>query len=361
MAHANDEPGLSPGKKRPWLLPLNNPPMIGAPSAKHMRADDLVVGVIIDGRARAYPWWIVANYHVVNDTVVTGQTPAGYLIGAEDTEHARPLYPWFDSVPLLVTLCEACAGAAAFVPVLDDAPSEPLVFTIVESGSGFTAAGTFTICDLRTRSRWHPLVGRAGSGPLAGRELRRVASFVDRWDAWQNDHPETEVVFAGDEMRSRPHAVDHMPAVFDPDGAHTSVLLARKKRPETIDGRLPRGELVLGAAFAGGQAVAYPLELLRKRGGVAQVDVNGIPCLFVASGSRRGVVFSRRLDDRVLDFVARGSSARSLVDDSGTEWNAAGEALRGEYSGRQLRVLSDTYVSKWSEWSMSHPSATIAD
>jgi hypothetical protein len=154
-----------------------------------------------------------------------------------------------------------------------------------------------------------------------------------------------------------------MPGVDDPQACHTSVLVARKKRPHAIDRRLGPGELVLGAGIADLTALAYPLSRLRERGRVAEVDIAGEPYLFVLATERSGTVFSRRLDDRVLSFVTEveANAALTLVDDCGTRWNAMGEAVAGEYSGRRLRVLSDTYVSKWSEWSMSHPSATIVD
>ena len=34
-----------------------------------MRDDDVVLGVVVAGEARAYPWWIVKHFHVVNDTI----------------------------------------------------------------------------------------------------------------------------------------------------------------------------------------------------------------------------------------------------------------------------------------------------
>jgi len=33
-----------------------------------------VFGVVVSGRARAYPWWIAKNYHVVNDSAGKANT-----------------------------------------------------------------------------------------------------------------------------------------------------------------------------------------------------------------------------------------------------------------------------------------------
>ena len=53
-----------------------------------MRDEDIVLGLVVSGEARAYPWWIAKNHHVVNDTVA--------------------------GVPITVAFCEQCTGGAAF-------------------------------------------------------------------------------------------------------------------------------------------------------------------------------------------------------------------------------------------------------
>jgi hypothetical protein len=364
MSHAIapvDDIGLSPGKKRPWFLPLNHPPVVRASEASHMRAEDLVVGVVAQGKARAYPWWILANYHIANDSLQMSDEPAGFLWSKELGNDGNPGYAWYPHLPLLVTLCEASAGAAAFVPVFDDAPEHPLVFSLCEPGAAgsYAAVGTFTLCDLQTHSRWHSLTGKAGSGPLAGRQLARVPAFVDRWDAWARDYPATDVVIAGAEMRQRPHVRD-LPAIDDPQAAHTTLRVARLRTPEKIDHRLEATELVLGVAVDGGPALACPLAWLRRAGGVAQRDLAGEPCLLVLDGTHRGIAFSRRLGGEVLELQRRSQEGPlRLQDESGSLWNAVGEAVSGPRLGQRLPLFADSYVSKWSEWSLGHPSATI--
>jgi hypothetical protein len=356
-----NEPGVSPGKKRPWFLPLNHPSVVGVAGASHMRPDDLVVGVLVEGRARAYPWWILANYHAANDSILVSDEPEGFLWPKELGDEGHEGYAWYRHVPIVVTLCEASAGAAAFVTALDRAPDHPLVFTLCEPGTpgAYSAVGTFTLCDLQTHSRWHSLTGRAGSGPLAGQQLRRIPAFVDRWDRWSADHPHTDVVVAGEEMRRRPH-VRCLPSVEDRNAAHTTLRVARRNTPEKIDRRLDPITMVLGIA-ADGQSLAYPLDRLRRAGGVVQRDFAGEACLFVLDGDYRGLALSRRLDGEVLAFERVAEGPLRLVDRSGSVWNAVGEAVSGPHLGRRLPIIADTYVSKWSEWSLAHPGAVIAE
>jgi hypothetical protein len=57
-------------------------------------ADDIVVGVLVEEEAIAYPWWMLRSYHNVNDLVA-----------------ATPIY---------VSFCEACASAAAFTAIVGE-------------------------------------------------------------------------------------------------------------------------------------------------------------------------------------------------------------------------------------------------
>jgi len=51
------------------FLPLNNPGVVPVELANHMDDEDIVAGVVVNGKARAYPLWILVAYHVVNDTI----------------------------------------------------------------------------------------------------------------------------------------------------------------------------------------------------------------------------------------------------------------------------------------------------
>ncbi|MET8796458.1 DUF3179 domain-containing (seleno)protein [Nocardia sp. NPDC004568] len=349
--------GFSPAEKRPWFLPLNNPPVVPAARASHMRDDDPVVGVLVGDHARAYPWWILANYHLVNDTFLTSEDPGGYLWPESMTGTGEPGYPWFPMIPVVVSLCEACSGAAAFVPIPTD-EAKPLTFTLVEktTSSSYRALGTFTIADLETQSRWHPLTGYAHSGPFTGAHLQRLPAFVDHWGAWARDHPSTTVVLAGDEMRTRPHVIA-LPGVLEPAAAHSSLREVRLHRPELVDHRLPAAELVLGAGDVDtGAAVAVTLAALRRHGGAVQTELGGRPILFSLSGDYRGVILDRDLDGTRLEFRSRSDA---LVDRDGGIWDRLGTCRSGLHVGRQLTLVPDGYLSKWGEWSLAHPNAEI--
>ena len=151
-----------PGR-RAYTLPLNNPDMIPADQANHMKDEDVVLGVFIQGQARAYPWWLTSNYHVINDTV--------------------------DDTPLLIALCEVCGGAAAFRPVVPDLPGRSLSFQI-----GGVSRGTIELVDQQTFSKWRPFLGTAFEGPLQGRSLENYPLLVMTWKEWHQRYPKSWVV-----------------------------------------------------------------------------------------------------------------------------------------------------------------------
>ena len=89
--------------------------------AAHMAPDDLVFGVIVNGRPRAYPRWILLNYHVVNDTI--------------------------KDEPLYLAHCEVCSASSAFRPVIEPMLKGSLTFMICG-----LRGGTFEVCDNQTLS-----------------------------------------------------------------------------------------------------------------------------------------------------------------------------------------------------------------
>ena len=46
-----------------------NPPAVAGSEATHMRNEDCVIGVTVNGRHRAYPYWIGDKFHTINDTL----------------------------------------------------------------------------------------------------------------------------------------------------------------------------------------------------------------------------------------------------------------------------------------------------
>jgi hypothetical protein len=113
-----------------------------------------VYGVVLGGRAKAYPVPDLRGEKVVED-VVAGQ-------------------------PLVVVPNEAALAATIYSRRVGD---RVLSFT---RGGG-------ALVDRETATRWSAATGRAISGPLAGRALGRLPAVTAYWFAWRRFFPETEI------------------------------------------------------------------------------------------------------------------------------------------------------------------------
>ncbi len=65
---AFDEAGLSLGPGQAFTV-LDDPPMVAASSAIWLKDDDVVLGIVGDGEAHAFPAAQLAYHHIVNTTI----------------------------------------------------------------------------------------------------------------------------------------------------------------------------------------------------------------------------------------------------------------------------------------------------
>ena len=63
-----DEAGLSLGPGQAFTV-LDDPPMVPASSAVWLKDDDVVLGIVGDGEAHAFPAAQLAYHHIVNTTI----------------------------------------------------------------------------------------------------------------------------------------------------------------------------------------------------------------------------------------------------------------------------------------------------
>ncbi len=317
MAEANTMPG-----RRVYTLPLNNPDMIPATQATYMRDTDIVLGVVIHGQARAYPWWLVSNYHVVNDTV--------------------------EQEPLLITLCEICGGACAFRPVLPELPELALSFQICGIRSG-----TIEIADQQTLSHWHPFLGTAVEGPLKGRTLDNYPLVLMTWNEWRSLYPASVVVNGSPQLRERPHGAESG-RIGDPDIPPNFL-----RGINFSDTRLGLHELVVGIKMPEAQrSYAVPSNKLVP-----------FPNLFLVSAGTNSVLIVRQteLAMTAFDLHSLGNSTNfSLLSKTpiqfrtpdGLIWSAFGICTTpGKYETRLPSAHS--YLTEWYEWVSHSPDCEI--
>lgn len=127
---------------------------------KRLPPRTLVVGIEIDGKSTAYPL-----------SALQKQSPIIDVIG---------------SVPIVVMLGEDNRSVRAFERTLDGRKLE--LFRKTD--------GPFQLIDAETNSTWN-FEGKAISGPLAGRQLKKIFVLEDYWFDWRLYHPNTSIYSIG--------------------------------------------------------------------------------------------------------------------------------------------------------------------
>jgi hypothetical protein len=314
-AEATTMPG-----RRAYTLALNNPDMVPASAARHMKDEDTVLGFFIHGQARAYPQWLTSNYHIINDT-----------IGEE---------------PVLITLCEVCGGAAAFRPVVPDLPQITLSFQICSVG-----LGTIEIMDFQTHSRWRPFLGYAFEGPLQGRWLDNYPLVVMTWKEWQRAYPETLVVNGSPQLRERPHGAESI----GKENVELPHLFARTAH--LSDRRLAPQEWVLGVRFPeSGKPYALPISLLEPSPNLFRVKMGRKTILVARWGALAMIAFDLDATPYRNGFSLLPDAPLAFRSPDGKVWNAFGMSQGPE--GREAKLPpARSYLTKWYEW-VSHSPET---
>jgi thiol-disulfide isomerase/thioredoxin len=298
------------------LPPLDEPACRPARTATHMRDEDLVLGVVVSGRARAYPWWVVKNYHVVNDTIA--------------------------GTPLVIAFCEQCSGGAAFRRALGGRQLSMDVAGVYN--------GTILLEDRETRTLWAPFSGRALEGPLLGNKLDRIPLSITHWDEWSGRHPQTDVVWASPKLRGG-HGSWYAPGKW-------GIVTEMGATLGSWDPRLPENTLVYGVESST-SAKCYPLSVVDAHGGIVDDQVGPTPVVIVVQGDLEAAGFARSLEGRLLSFRPVSGGDAAMVDDqTGSLWSREGEATQGPLRGERLTPL-DGYLVEWHVWSAYNPRGEV--
>lgn len=136
---------------------------------KRLPPRTLVVGITVDGKSVAYPL-----------SAVKKQSPILDMVG---------------SVPIVIVLGEDGRSVRAFERIVDGQKLE--LFMKYEKNGFYAQGGPFQMVDGETGSFWN-FEGKAVSGPLAGRELKKVFVLEDYWFDWRIYHPDTSIYELGD-------------------------------------------------------------------------------------------------------------------------------------------------------------------
>ena len=225
----------------------------------HFMSDsDTVIGLEINGEAKAYPLFILVWHEIVNDDV--------------------------GGIPVSVTYCPLCYTNQVFERVIDGQE--------VEFGtSGKLYNSNLLMYDRFTESYWSQALGMAVTGELSGYQLNLIPFDVITWGDWKTLHPDT-VVLTTNTGHIRSYASDPYGDYYTEPRIMFPV--------EHSDDRMHPKEIILGF----NQENTY--KAYKQNDVESNVVINDFidktPVLLVSFFSQNSRAFERILDDKILDF-----------------------------------------------------------
>lgn len=152
---------LSGGPPRDGIPAIYQPVFESAEEASWIRERDRVLGIEINGEARAYPIRILDWHEIVNDKI--------------------------DDQYFAVTYCPLCGTGMVFATNAGDGA---LLFGV----SGLLYNSDVLLYDRYSESLWSQILGKAISGPLKGADLPDLPVTHTTWNKWFKDYPDTKVL-----------------------------------------------------------------------------------------------------------------------------------------------------------------------
>jgi hypothetical protein len=261
----------------------------------------LVVGVVRNGEARAYPLQFIGYHHQVRDSV-----------GGE---------------PVLVSYCTVCRTGRVFTPM------------VRQSLESFRLVGmdhfNAMLEDSRTGSWWRQANGEAVVGPLTGTRLAELPSAQMRLAQWASLHPKT-LVMQADPAFTEEYAKDYAFEQGTSRKALTGTNTASWRDKSWVVGITERG-----------RSVAFNWNRLERERAI-NASVGGVPIVLALGTDDASFVAFERPDSSTT-FTLRGDS---LVA------GAAAWAFNGESpTARPLRAVVASQEF-WHSWRTFQPSTT---
>lgn len=257
----------------------------------------LVVGIEVNGDARAYPLQFIGYHHQVRDTV--------------------------GGRPVLVSYCTVCRTGRVFDPSVGGSVETFRLVGMDHFNAMFE--------DKRTGSWWRQATGEAIAGPLKGSVLAEIPSQQTTLAQWLALHPNSLIMQPDSALR------DKYTKTFDYESG-----ASRKSLTGTDTVSWRDKAWVVGLAI-NGESKAYDWNRLRREL-VIHDDVGGNPVLLVLAPDRTSffAYLRPRSDAR---FALRGDSLTSTI---GTY------ALSGRGTAGSLTPLSASQEF-WHSWRTFHP------
>lgn len=298
-------------------IPALTEPKFVPPDRSPFKREDKVIGVYLDGAAKAYPIRMLSWHNAVNDKV--------------------------SDANVLISFCGLCGTGAVYSR---DVAGHTLIFGI----SGMLYENNVVLYDEQTESNWIQMSGRSISGELKGAELVRIPHTETTLGLWLNLHPDSEVL-STDTGFEKPYNEDPYA-----DYAASDQLGIGKQTLK--DHRLKGKDLVIGVETIGARK-AFPVEVLEERGFINDF-LEGRPIvLFYDRETGTSKAYIRISGTNVLIFEPTSSEFILRDEELKSRWNMLTGAPADKSSRSKPLEELITYKAYWFAWSENYASSDL--
>ncbi|OOQ59225.1 DUF3179 domain-containing (seleno)protein [Mucilaginibacter pedocola] len=271
----------------------------------------LVIGVVHNGVAKAYPVIYLGYHHKVQDS-----------IGGK---------------PILVTYCTMCRTGRVYDPVIN---GKEQIFRLV-GARHYNAI----IEDKATGTWWYQATGVAAVGPMKGSHLAELPYEQTTLDSWLARYPGS--------------------LIMQPDGKYAADYKDLKdydvKQAVDKDSTLKNKDSLVSKTWivgiiGNGQAKAYDWrKLVKKR--IMNDNLNGIQLLLAIENDKQSFhAWSSLVDGRPHHFMIENNQLKD--EETSSFWNWAGTCVSGPLKGQQLTKVQASQ-EYWRSWKQFHPGTEI--
>jgi hypothetical protein len=272
-------------------------------------SNKLVIGVVIDSVAIAYPIQLIGYHHQVVDTI--------------------------NNKAIMVTYCTVCRTGRVYSPIVN---GKQETFRLVGMDH-FNAMFE----DQSTKSWWRQSNGECIAGPLKGYKLQEITSEQAVLSAWARVHPNTRILQPDPVFKEKFDQMD----TYD-KGASKGSLTKRDKTSWS------NKSWVLGLEDAGNSKTYDWNQLVVQR--IIQDSIPNNPIVILLENDTASFhTYSRKMNNDVLSFIKNKDSIWDT--NTGSLWNYDGICIDGQLKGKVLTKVA-SYQEFLHSWEFFHPKSS---
>lgn len=274
--------------------------------------DKLILGVVINNQARAYPIDIIGYHHHIKDTL-SQQT-------------------------ILVTYCTVCRTGRVFSPFVN---GKEETFRLVGMDH-FNAM----LEDATTQSWWQQATGQAISGKRKGQQLTELPSAQMSLRDWLALYPQSEIL-QPDTLFNRQYA--------ELKGYDEGTIKGKLEHRDSASWQFK--SWVIGISY-NKQDKAYDWNTLVKQKLIEDSIPGASLLITIEDNYKTFYALNRKLNNRNFNFI-KSSTAGQLEDlQTHSIWKPNGTCLSGPMAGQRLQPVQ-AYQEFWHSWKQFHPNTIV--